>query len=375
MPALADTVAALVARSRAAVSLSGAALVEVAAFGDNPGALRMLSHAPAGLEAGAPLVVVLHGCGQTAECYAQGAGWLTLADRYGFAVVCAEQTRANNPNLCFNWFNPDDVSRGSGEVASIAAMVAHAAKAFGSDADRVFVTGLSAGGAMTAALLATYPELFRAGAIVAGLPYGAATNIPEALSAMRGVPPLSDKAWGDRVRGRGARPDRWPSVSVWHGDVDTTVAPAAADALVQQWTDVHGVSASEDRPTRSPRHRHRVWRNVAGEAVVQSHRIAGLGHGAPIAANGTDGCGAAGPWILEAGVSSTLEIARSWDLTVDAGAAEGEASRPPEPEPAPAPSASSAPTVPMTAMASAAPRGVDVAEVINKALKAAGLIR
>jgi poly(3-hydroxybutyrate) depolymerase len=98
-------------------------LTETADFGADPGNLRMLSYVPEGLPASAPLVVVLHGCTQTAAEYDSGAGWSTLADTFGFALLFPEQRRANNANLCFDWFQPEDITRGSGEVASIAAMV------------------------------------------------------------------------------------------------------------------------------------------------------------------------------------------------------------------------------------------------------------
>jgi poly(3-hydroxybutyrate) depolymerase len=139
------------------------------AFGPNPGALKMLTYRPRRGGKGLPLVVVLHGCAQSAETFARQAGWLALADRYGFVVVAAEQSGASNPNRCFNWFEPQDSRRGEGEAASIAAMVAHAVRTQGVDPKQVYVTGLSAGGAMTAVMLVAYPEVFAGGAVVAGL--------------------------------------------------------------------------------------------------------------------------------------------------------------------------------------------------------------
>ena len=99
-------------------------------------------------------------------------------------MLLPEQRRGNNPNVCFDWFQPEDIKRGEGEVASIAAMVRNMVAEHGLDPTRIFVTGLSAGGAMTAAMLATYPELFAGGAIIAGLPYGSAHNVKEALGTM-----------------------------------------------------------------------------------------------------------------------------------------------------------------------------------------------
>jgi poly(hydroxyalkanoate) depolymerase family esterase len=152
-------------------------LREVPKFGRNPGNLRMFVHIPDGLPSMAPLVVALHGCDQTAEGYDRGTGWSALADRLGFAVVYAEQQPANNPKNCFSWFLPGDTTRDLGEARSIRQMVEHAIANFGVDRSRVFVTGLSAGGAMASAMLATYPEVFAGGAIIAGLPHGSARSV------------------------------------------------------------------------------------------------------------------------------------------------------------------------------------------------------
>ena len=113
-------------------------------------------------------------------------GWSQLAAEQGFAILFPEQRRANNPNLCFNWFVPDDVNRDRGEVLSIRQMIETLVTKHGLDRRRVLITGLSAGGAMAAAMLATYPDVFAAGAIIAGLAYGCASTIPEAFDRMRG---------------------------------------------------------------------------------------------------------------------------------------------------------------------------------------------
>jgi len=151
-------------------------LVETTGFGTNPGALRMFAFAPENLQHGAALVVVLHGCGQTAAGYDLGAGWSTLAKRYGFALLMPEQQASNNPQGCFNWFNPEDTTRDSGEACSIRQMIARMAGDYKVDPHRIFVTGLSAGGAMTSVMLATYPEVFAGGAIIPVAPFFALTG-------------------------------------------------------------------------------------------------------------------------------------------------------------------------------------------------------
>ena len=118
-------------------------LTETPQFGSNPGALRMFSFVPPGLQDGCPLVVVLHGCTQSAASYDLGAGWSTLAERFGFALLLPEQQRLNNPNGCFNWFQSGDIERGHGEAASIRQMVMTMVSNHGIHPARVFVTEAS----------------------------------------------------------------------------------------------------------------------------------------------------------------------------------------------------------------------------------------
>ncbi len=315
MAGLGDTISILAhRRARAEAGRGGAQLAETASFGSNPGALKMLTFAPPGLKSGAPLVVVLHGCTQSARTYAEGAGWLELAGRHGFALLCPEQTRANNPNLCFNWFQPADASRGDGEAGSIAQMIERFTVEARLDRRRVFITGLSAGGAMTAVMLAAYPELFAAGAVIAGLPYGAASNMRGALSAMASAPDRTAGEWGDLVRGASDHAGPWPRVAVWHGGRDMTVRSAAAIALVRQWTNVHGIDDAAGDVTSGEGRSLAVWNSKRGGVLVEFHHIDGMRHGAPLKTDGEEGCGVEGPHLLDVGISSSLEIARSWGI-------------------------------------------------------------
>ena len=257
-------------------------LSDLGPFGSNPGQLRARTYIPDRLPAGAPLVVVLHGCTQTAADYDRGSGWSTLADRFGFALLFPEQSRANNPNLCFNWFVPGDCARDDGEPLSIRQMIETVAAAQASDRRRVFITGLSAGGAMTSVMLATYPELFAGGAIIAGLPYGCATTMPEAFERMRGAGALSDAALQALVRGASGHAGPWPRISIWHGSADMTVHPANAEAILTQWRAVHGLGEAPARTDIVDGHPRRVWCDGEGREVVEMYSI--TGHGARHAA-------------------------------------------------------------------------------------------
>jgi poly(hydroxyalkanoate) depolymerase family esterase len=325
MAGLGDTVArmALLRQSLAHQGSSGgrAVLTVMEDFGTNPGALRAKAYVPDGLGAGAPLVVVLHGCTQTAEGYNHGSGWSQLAEREGFALLFPEQQRANNPNLCFNWFSPDDTRRGSGEALSIRQMVAAMQRLHGIDPARIFVTGLSAGGAMASAMLATYPEVFAGGAIIAGLPFGVAASVPQALERMRssgGADGLADK-----VRAASAHTGSWPTVSVWHGSADATVSPSNASAIVEQWRPLHGVPAEPQQVSVVDGVPRRSWRNAEGREVIEEYIVPRMGHGTPLDPGGDDGCGASGAYMLDAGISSAHQICRFWGIIPPAGSSQG----------------------------------------------------
>jgi poly(hydroxyalkanoate) depolymerase family esterase len=344
-------------------------LQEVAPTGRNPGALRMFTYVPAGLPDRSALVVVLHGCLQTASGYEYGAGWSTLADRYGFALLVPEQQRANNPNTCFNWFLPGDTSRGQGEALSIREMVEQMVVAHGLDPRRIYVTGLSAGGAMTSAMLAAYPEIFAGGAIVAGLPFGAASNAQEAFQSMLQSPARPARVWGDLVRKASPHTGPWPRVSVWHGGADPTVIPANAQEIVKQWVDVHGLSAAPSRHDTVDGYPREVWQNTKGDDVIESYTIPRMKHGTPLAAGmADDQCGAPGAYLLEVGISSSYHIARFWGLV---GKLRPAVRRKPD---KPAPEAENVHTF-AGAEARKLPHATDVRSVITNALKAAGLMK
>lgn len=229
-------------------------------------------------------------------------------------LLLPEQTTANNPKTCFNWFAPDDVTRGSGEALSIRQMIEKTVELYNIDRARIFITGLSAGGAMTSAMLATYPEVFSAGAIIAGLPYGTATNVQQAFESMFQGRSRSAKEWGDLVRAASQHRGSWPRVSIWHGDADRTVVPTNAEAIVRQWTDVHGIRAEPvmDVVDGYPR---KAWQR-SGVDAIESYTITGMAHGTPLATGSEDcHCGTAGPFLIEAGISSSRHIAGFFGLT------------------------------------------------------------
>ena len=274
-------------------------------FGANPGRLRLRAYLPArAVRPGAPLIVLLHGCGQDAADFAAEAGWTDLADRLHLPLLLPEQQEANNRQRCFHWFHLAETRRGHGEAASIAAMVAAMTARLQSDRGRVFVAGLSAGGAMAAALLIAYPELFSAGASFAGLPVGEATSMVQALTTMaHGGKDVTPGEWVSRAR-RVAPPDYsgvWPRLSIWQGESDKVVVPQNGANLAAQWRALHGVS---DTPTRQAAH-HLRW----GEAV-ELWMLPRLGHAWAI---GED-TGRPSQFAVAGKVDAVTEIVRFWGL-------------------------------------------------------------
>ena len=282
---------------------------DVENFGSNPGNLRMFVYSPAKRAKRCPAVVVLHGCTQSASGFDIASGWSKLADAGGFVLIYPEQKRSNNDQTCFSWYQPNDVARGEGEVESIRQMVDCAVDDLSVDPTSVFISGLSAGGAMTAAMLATYPELFAGGAIVAGRPYGAASNVSEALDAMFVGKTKDAPKWGDRVRSASNHAASWPKVAVWHGTNDNVVKPINAGELVKQWTNVHGVGAEQPEIDQVGLATRRIWRDADGCECVTDYSLAGLGHGVPV-----DAVDPPAPFFLPAGMSAVRQIAEDFGL-------------------------------------------------------------
>ena len=272
----------------------------------------MLTYLPDNLPTRPALVVVLHGSTQSAAKYDLGAGWSTLANLHGFALLMPEQSRINNLTGSFNWFQRDDTQRGEGEAHSIVQMVEQMVRDHDIDRRRVFVTGLSAGGAMTLAMLATYPDVFAAGAVIAGLPYGVATNAQEALRGMFQGPPKSSRELGDLVREASPNRSVWPKLSIWHGSADRTVKPSNAGEIIKQWLDVHGLPLTPMSEQIVDGHSRQVWWNAEGETVIESYTIADMAHGIPLSYS--EG-GVVGPCMIEAGISSSDHIAKFFGLT------------------------------------------------------------
>ena len=284
-------------------------------FGTDPGSLRADTYIPKNFPKNGPLVVVLHGSTQSAESYDYGSGWSALADEWGVALLFPGQRRTNNAIGSFNWFKLGDSHRGGGEPLSIRHMIRQVVDDHAIDPSRVFITGLSSGGAMASVMLATYPEVFAGGAIIAGLPYRSANTLMQALFRMKGYGCPSDRKLDALVRGASKFTGRWPTISVWHGGLDTTVDSSNADSIVRQWQKIHKVEGPPTRVEKVDGFPRQVWCDADGRVVIEEYIIGGMGHGTPISAGGDKGLGKEGKYMLEVGISSTRHIADFWGLT------------------------------------------------------------
>lgn len=285
--------------------------VEFNEFGDNPGRLRMYAYLPPKV-ANRPLVVLLHGCGQDAAAFAIDSGWTRLSDRLSIPLILPEQVKANNAGRCFQWFHPSDTTRGNGEAGSIADMTRTAISRFGSDPRRVFVVGLSAGGAMAAALLAAYPDVFAAGASIAGLPVGAARSGMQAMLRMASAgPEQSSEAWAEQVYAAApagfAAP--WPRLSIWQGQADRTVAPGNGILLAKQWRALHSLTTAPGVEQVHDEVRHQTWSD-GKQPLVELWSLPHLLHAYPIGPTVV----APRRFIEPSPIDATVEIARFFGL-------------------------------------------------------------
>ena len=231
---------------------------------------------PAAASAGKPLplVVLLHGCTQNPDDFAAGTGMNTLAGQQGVLVLYPEQTQACNANHCWNWFRPEDQRRGSGEPALLAAMVRDAMQHHAVDPARIYVAGLSAGGAMAAVLGQQYPDLFAAVGVHSGLVAGGAHDVMSAFSAMKN---------GAKDQRNAPRPVSSVPTIVFHGDADSTVHPRNGEQITEATTRYTPASAlhSSTHQGTAPAGRsytRATHRSADGTVSTEQWTVHGSGH-------------------------------------------------------------------------------------------------
>jgi poly(hydroxyalkanoate) depolymerase family esterase len=267
------------------------------------GKLAFFSLSPERPKSPTPVVVLMHGCQQRGDSYAERSGWKQLAERSGFALVVADyrlKALPGFPSNCLPWFAPDQEPA----LTDAAAKAVDALRATLGPGPN-YVTGLSAGGAATAILMARKPELWSGGGIVAGLAYGcthqedklypvgfATCGANMACRAWRcmatGLPEIKPERWEKQVRDLGATPKSWPKLAIIQGDADDKVTPQNALDLKAQWS------------------------ALAGPDAVKLEMVPALPHAQPV----TEGCGqeVAGDFFKRSSVCAAEEFARFWGI-------------------------------------------------------------
>lgn len=299
-----------------------APLTPVTSFGSNPGALTMYEYVPAAMPQNAPLVVLLHGCSQTAESF-RNAGWEAVADSAKIYLVYAQQSSNNNPVTCFNWAGEygatANLERGQGENQSIKEMVDKMKSDHSIDASRVYVAGFSAGAAFSVVMLSTWPDVFAAGSSYAAVPYRCATTVQGAYDCMAINNHTERKKtpdeWGDLVRAAHAGyAGPWPRLLAVHGTADYTVHSENLVELVEQWTDVHGIDQTPDEVDAIGTHARD--RHKQGDSVlVETIRVTGMGHAVPIDPDASTGpCGTPGAYVDDRGLCAAWQSAHFFGL-------------------------------------------------------------
>ncbi len=236
---------------------------------------------PAGIGVAAPLIIMLHGCTQSPDDFARGTRMNSLAQEHGYVVAYPAQAKKRNASKCWNWFRTRDQQRGQGEPAILAALTRHLVQAHGLDERRVYVAGLSAGGAMAAVLASTYPDIFAAIGVHSGLPFGVAQDLPSAFAAMKQGP-------GKLMAGMPSVDIERVRAIVFHGDRDMTVHACNGAAVVEQCigtvdpTDnghTHPLHTTVERGTAGGRaYTRTVFKDAAGVPVAEQWLVHDAGH-------------------------------------------------------------------------------------------------
>lgn len=237
------------------------------------GVIDYLLYVPAAAAQNMPLVVMLHGCMQSPEDFARGTAMNKVAEEKGFLVAYPRQTSRANPQKCWNWFRPEDQERGRGEPALLVGLADDIVETEGVDRARIYVAGLSAGGAAAAILAEAYPDLFAAIGIHSGIGCGIARDLPSALAAMK-----RGAGSGRRQRRAGGR---FVPVITFHGDRDVVVGEVNARDIVSDAAAATGGAVRvevEAGDINGRRYTRAITLGDGDRALIEQWTIAGAGH-------------------------------------------------------------------------------------------------
>jgi poly(hydroxyalkanoate) depolymerase family esterase len=270
-------------------------------------------YAPPSAGRGAPLVVVGRGCIQTIEELVEHSGWAEVAERYGLVLVFPDTSKENEPFAnCFRTWLPAHQARGAGEPLSVREMVRWSIRNLHVDRKRVFIAGVSSGGMLANVMLATYPDVFAAGAVAAGTPYRCSNRFEDVAPCAKGDVTHSRQRWARLVRAaypgfRGTR----PRVSIWHGKADSIISPRNAEQEILQWTTVLGTGQTPAKTREGEGYEYRVYTAPDGTPRVEVFLIEGMGHAWPVKpGSGPEDCGKVGRFFEAGPLCAALMTAR-----------------------------------------------------------------
>jgi poly(hydroxyalkanoate) depolymerase family esterase len=291
-------------------------LTEVIEFGNNPGRLRMFSYIPKQKNASSSLVVILHGCNQQAADIAELTGWNKIAEETNCVLIYPQQRAVNNPSHCFRWFSEHQNQRDSGEVASIFSMIKHTVQKQNIDPERIFISGFSAGAAMSVSMISVYPELFSAAAVFAGGPYGLAKNIGQSANLMTGRMLANDSVLYTSLRQQNLGYNgTYPSLYTYHGTHDPIVNYKNAKMLNQQWALLQKCDTSALEVQNSFQGNEMIdvltCYDSNGKIKLRHYRLNKVKHQVPISAQ--EG-GKTGLFTINKGFHSTKQVAIDFGL-------------------------------------------------------------
>ncbi|HET6806401.1 MAG TPA: PHB depolymerase family esterase [Frateuria sp.] len=259
--------------TQAPIAVAEGAQFLSATFSNQAGCRPYKLYVPSGyrMEQALPLVVMLHGCTQSPDDFAAGTRMNEAAEAHTCLVAYPAQTSAANLQKCWNWFNASDQQRNGGEPSLIAGITGAIMREYAVDPQRVYVAGLSAGGAAASVMGHTYPDLYAAIGVHSGLACGAAHDMPSAFAAMQ--------RGSDGIARSGRSPRIVPAI-VFHGDRDPTVHPRNSDAVVAQTAQTarFATHTEDGRVPGGYAYRRTLHADADGQTIVEHWLVRGAGH-------------------------------------------------------------------------------------------------
>lgn len=294
-------------------SFATTTIIKLKNFGANPGDLKASYYLPERNESNSKnptLVVLLHGCAEQGTKLAQQSGLLGLAKKHGFTLLLPQQDITNNIKRCFNWYSSDDFSKDKGESLSIKNMIITMQEQLNTES--VYIIGLSAGGAMASSMLVNYPDLFTAGAVVAGIPFPCADGLITGISCMKNGPSQTTGELVTLTHKLNPKRMTWPKLSVWTGTNDSIVNPLNSSMLAQQWAQL---STLVTKPIVENRSGYTItrWLNAASEVQIELVEVSELDHGIMVNPNAENG-GEVSDYLLASPVSTAKHVIDFWQL-------------------------------------------------------------